>query len=65
VVSLLGKLTNLYKVGSSIYMGAKIQEKRKEKKPQTNPWGEARTLKGTTRLFFPKIYLLLYIISLL
>ena len=32
MVSFLGKLTNLYKVGTIIYVGAKIQEKREERK---------------------------------
>lgn len=56
MVSLLGELTNLYKVGSIIYMGAKIQEKRdgekkeKKQKKQTNLLGEARAFKGTTRM---------------
>lgn len=51
MVSLLGKLTNLYKFGSIIYVEARIQEKREEKKPKTtNLLGEARAFKGTTRM---------------
>lgn len=38
VLSLLGKLTNLYKVGSIIYMG-KIQENREKKKRRPQPFG--------------------------
>lgn len=52
VVSPLGKLTNLYKVGSIIYMDAKIQENRKKKKRKKKPnlLGEARAFKGTTKM---------------
>lgn len=51
VLSLLGKLTNLYKVGSIIYMGAKIQENReKKKRKDPNLLGEARAFKGTTKM---------------
>lgn len=54
VLSLLGQLTNLYKVGSTIYMGAKIQENRekKERKEKKDPnlLGEARAFKGTTKM---------------
>ena len=41
VVSLLGKLTNLYKVGSIIYVDAKIQEKREENKTK-QPLGRGK-----------------------
>lgn len=49
MVSLLGKLTNLYKVGSIIYVDAKIQEKREENKTN-NLLEEVRAFKGTTRM---------------
>lgn len=48
VVSLLGKLTNLYKVESIIYMVLKF--KKNKKKKGGGLWGEARAFKRTVKM---------------
>lgn len=51
VVSLPGKLTNLYKVESIIYMVLKF---KRNKKRRGDLWGEARAFKRTVKM--PKIF---------
>lgn len=51
VVSLLGKLTNLYKVESIIYMVLKF---KRNKNRRGDLWGEARAFKRTVKM--PKIF---------